>query len=179
VNKSVLAEAITIQMTWPGAPTIYYADEAGQVGFTDPDSRRTYPWGKEDLSLIDLHRALTSLRTAYPVLKNGSLLPLSAAYGCISYARFNEQTGDVAVVAINNTAETRTLRLPVWETGLGKDAALTEVFRSSEDGLLLSSECCLHLENGVKHRNADAVRAEHGYLTLSLPPFCASIFVTN
>ena len=28
------------QMTWVGAPTIYYGDEAGQCGFTDPDNRR-------------------------------------------------------------------------------------------------------------------------------------------
>ncbi|MFQ8840463.1 MAG: alpha-amylase family glycosyl hydrolase [Clostridium fessum] len=32
---------------WPGAPTIYYGDEAGVCGWTDPDSRRTYPWGGE------------------------------------------------------------------------------------------------------------------------------------
>ena len=35
-NKAVLREAVVIQMTWPGAPTLYYGDEAGQVGFTDP-----------------------------------------------------------------------------------------------------------------------------------------------
>ncbi len=35
-------------MTWPGAPTLYYGDEAGVCGFTDPDNRRTYPWGRED-----------------------------------------------------------------------------------------------------------------------------------
>ena len=50
INKGVFREAVTIQMTWPGAPTVYYADEAGQVGWTDPDNRRTYPWGHEDQS---------------------------------------------------------------------------------------------------------------------------------
>ncbi len=40
-----------MQMTWPGAPTIYYGDEAGVCGWTDPDSRRTYPWGGENLEL--------------------------------------------------------------------------------------------------------------------------------
>ena len=34
------------QMTWPGAPTVYYGDEAGVCGWTDPDSRRTYPRGR-------------------------------------------------------------------------------------------------------------------------------------
>ena len=44
INKAVMKEAVVFQMTWPGAPTLYYGDEAGQVGFTDPDNRRTYPW---------------------------------------------------------------------------------------------------------------------------------------
>ena len=48
VNRAVMREAVLIQMTWPGAPTIYYGDEAGLCGFTDPDNRRTYPWGRED-----------------------------------------------------------------------------------------------------------------------------------
>ena len=46
INKAVFREAVVIQMTWPGAPTIYYGDEAGLCGFTDPDNRRTYPWGE-------------------------------------------------------------------------------------------------------------------------------------
>lgn len=52
VNKGIMKEAVVIQMTWPGAPTLYYGDEAGLCGFTDPDNRRTYPWGKEDKVLI-------------------------------------------------------------------------------------------------------------------------------
>ena len=55
INKAVMREAVVIQMTWPGAPTIYYGDEAGVCGFTDPDNRRTYPWGREDLQMIQFH----------------------------------------------------------------------------------------------------------------------------
>lgn len=43
VNVAVMREAVVMQMTWPGAPTVYYGDEAGVCGFTDPDNRRTYP----------------------------------------------------------------------------------------------------------------------------------------
>ena len=57
-NKAVLREAVVIQMTWPGAPTLYYGDEAGQVGFTDPDNRRTYPWGQEDQELIRFYKEM-------------------------------------------------------------------------------------------------------------------------
>ena len=56
VNLAVMREAVVMQMTWVGAPTVYYGDEAGVCGFTDPDNRRTYPWGNENQELIEFHR---------------------------------------------------------------------------------------------------------------------------
>ena len=61
VKKCVMREAVMIQMTWPGAPTLYYGDEAGVCGWTDPDSRRTYPWGREDLELMEFHRYMAGI----------------------------------------------------------------------------------------------------------------------
>ena len=34
INKAVMKEAVVFQMTWPGAPTLYYGDEAGRVSYT-------------------------------------------------------------------------------------------------------------------------------------------------
>lgn len=73
VNKAVLREAVAIQMTWPGAPTIYYGDEAGVCGFTDPDNRRTYPWGHEDQELIDFHREMIRIHKENRELLTGSI----------------------------------------------------------------------------------------------------------
>src|SRR5579859_627806 len=50
-NKQELRQVATLQMTWLGAPTIYYGDEVGLTGATDPDDRRTFPWGAEDTGL--------------------------------------------------------------------------------------------------------------------------------
>ena len=50
VNKAVFMEAVVIQMTWPGAPTIYYGDEAGVCGFTDPDNTDGTIRSKQQLS---------------------------------------------------------------------------------------------------------------------------------
>lgn len=38
VNYGTFRSGAVIQMTWPGAPTIYYGDEAGVFGWTDPDN---------------------------------------------------------------------------------------------------------------------------------------------
>ena len=52
----MMREAVAVQMTWVGAPTVYYGDEAGVCGFTDPDSRRTIPWGRKTENLAEISR---------------------------------------------------------------------------------------------------------------------------
>ena len=87
IKLCVLREAVVIQMTWPGAPTLYYGDEAGVCGWTDPDSRRTYPWGSEDLELIEFHRYMTGIHKRVPAFRKGSVKPLAAGYQKIAYGR--------------------------------------------------------------------------------------------
>ena len=43
-GKSRQRLAALVQLTMPGAPTIYYGDEVALTGDDDPDDRRTYPW---------------------------------------------------------------------------------------------------------------------------------------
>ncbi len=132
VRKGVFREAALIQMTWPGAPTIYYGDEAGQVGWTDPDNRRTYPWGGEDRGLIALHRALAGLRETLPMLKNGSVQPLCAGNGYIAYARFD--AAGCAVIACNNADLPQVISLPLPAAGIPEGTLMLQRFRTDEEG---------------------------------------------
>ena len=77
IDKAVMREAVVIQMTWPGAPTLYYGDEAGLCGFTDPDNRRTYPWGREDQEMLRFYREIIKVHNRYPALRTGisALIP--------------------------------------------------------------------------------------------------------
>jgi alpha-glucosidase len=159
INKGIFREAVTIQMTWPGAPTVYYADEAGQVGWTDPDNRRTYPWGHEDQDLISLHRDLIALRKDLPVLACGSLKQLLADYGRIAYARFNGNCR--CIVAVNNTGGWTDFRLFVRDAG-AKDGET--YFRR----ILTTQES--H-ETGCEPLGA----ATDGYLTFDMPPYSAAV----
>lgn len=83
------------QMTMPGAPCIYYGDEAGQVGGKDPDNRRTYPWGREDKELLAYVTKLTTLRKTYPALQTGRFIPLYHEGDVYIYARSIEGGKDV------------------------------------------------------------------------------------
>jgi alpha-glucosidase len=146
INKGVFREAVTIQMSWPGAPTVYYADEAGQVGWTDPDDRRTYPWGHEDQNLIDLHKALIRLRTELPVLKHGSVKALCAGHGYIAYARFDENA--VALVICNNLERAQVLTLSVRDAGVPDGTAIHRIFTTGARGFQKTDELAGHAENG-------------------------------
>ena len=57
MGKARLRLATFLQFTLPGAPCIYYGDEAGMTGYRDPFNRGYYPWGKEDLALQGHYRA--------------------------------------------------------------------------------------------------------------------------
>ena len=116
MNKAVFREAVAIQMTWPGAPTIYYGDEAGLCGFTDPDNRRTYPWGREDKELIAYHKEMIKIHKENRELITGSLRFLANDYQQLSYGRFTEK--EKMVVTLNNTSETKMVELTVWELGI-------------------------------------------------------------
>ena len=131
-DKAVLREAVLLQMTWPGAPTVYYGDEAGLTGWTDPDNRRTYPWGKEDKELIAFHKEAISLRKKNSVLRHGSLRHLYGEYGVIAYGRFDHK--EKIVVALNNTEETKSFSVPVWQIGCRLEGVLENQLMSSRDG---------------------------------------------
>ena len=90
VNKGIMRAAVMIQMTWPGAPTLYYGDEAGLCGWTDPDNRRTYPWGREDQNLIQYHRDIIAIHKDEEALMKGSLKYLYGGFKVIGYGRFTD-----------------------------------------------------------------------------------------
>ena len=48
-DQSALRLATLFQMTYPGAPSIYYGDEIGMAGGHDPVNRGAFPWHKPDV----------------------------------------------------------------------------------------------------------------------------------
>lgn len=145
VKKAVMREAVAIQMTWPGAPTLYYGDEAGLCGFTDPDNRRAYPWGKEDHALIDFHKKMIAIHKEYQQLKTGSVKSLDNAAHFISYGRFDKQ--GAIVVAINNREQSYQTKISVWELGIPMNAVLTRIMLSTEEGFTVE-EVPVNVEEG-------------------------------
>ena len=132
IRKYIMRQAVMIQMTWPGAPTIYYGDEAGVCGFTDPDNRRTYPWGNEDKQMLSFHKEVIRIHKACPELKTGSVKELYAENNVIAYGRFNRTAAVVVAINLNDYEITREIQ--IWPMGIPRDAKFKQLIVSDNTG---------------------------------------------
>ena len=132
IHYGVFREAVMVQMTWPGAPTLYYGDEAGVCGWTDPDNRRTYPWGHENFELIEFYSYMIRIHKGMPALRRGSIKQLLADRQLIAYGRIRGK--NKCVVAVNNRNNRREIQLPVWELGITDEEKIMRVMLTEEKG---------------------------------------------
>lgn len=154
LNYGIFREAVLLQMTWPGAPTVYYGDEAGVCGWTDPDNRRTYPWGSENKALIDFHRDIIRIHKESEALKTGSYYYLAGGYQWLSFGRFNRN--EQMVTILNNDDQDKEVRVPVWILGVGSDTEMVTVMRTNESGYYTNSMC---------------YSIDHGYICISMEKY--------
>ena len=157
-NPAVFREGVVIQMTWPGAPAVYYGDEAGVCGFTDPDNRRSYPWGHEDRDLIEFHKAIIKIHKECRELRTGSIKSLDRDYNYLAYGRFN-RTSQIIVLVNNNDHEIEK-KVSVWQAGVPKESMLTQIFATMDAGY------------STEHTELPVIS---GNITIKLPRFSAMI----
>lgn len=158
VRMDILRQAVLMQFTLPGAPTIYYGDEAGLCGFTDPDNRRTYPWGKEDHELIAYHKELIRIHKEVAELMNGSLRIVHSEGALIAYGRFTRAGASLIVINRNSYALTRDMFVKML--GVPTECIMRRLIISTKDG---------YRSEPVKEQVSD------GLLTLQIPAMSAQI----
>ncbi|WP_420455165.1 glycoside hydrolase family 13 protein [Rubrivirga sp.] len=120
-NERDLQRAVVLlQMALPGAPHVYYGDEAGMWGADDPDDRKPMVWpdltyepeasaprglAREpdpvafDRDLFAFTRGAIALRQSDAVLRRGSLATVAAHERAVAFERVLD--GDRRVVAFN------------------------------------------------------------------------------
>jgi len=129
---------VIFQMTYIGAPTIYYGDEAGMWGGDDPDCRKpmlwadltydneaTHPLNKPRPSdenrfnedLFNHYKSLVGIRKAHPALQTGQIETLLAddASDVLVFKRFDDS--ETLTIVINNSASTQSINLAANKIG--------------------------------------------------------------
>lgn len=133
VNFEIVKQTVIFQMTWPGAPTLYYGDETGMTGWTDPDSRRTFPWGRENQELIDYYKYAIRLHKSSKVFRTGAVKIVYAEDGAFAFARYNDEETFVTIINRNDFDKEVVIRLE--ENGIAGGETI-RVFESRSDGEL-------------------------------------------
>ena len=159
INYGLFSGAVVMQMTLPGAPTIYYGDEVGVCGWTDPDSRRTYPWGRENHQLLDFHTYMINLHKN-PVFRRGSFLKLYSRKYIIAYGRMLGK--HAAAVVVNAGDSTQEITLPLWKLGIDDNMTVTRVIEADSS----------RYNVGLHHRGT-----KNGELRCRLAPYCAKVYI--
>ncbi|MBI3242043.1 MAG: glycoside hydrolase family 13 protein [Chloroflexi bacterium] len=114
--------ALLFQLTYVGAPSIYYGDEIGLTGGKDPDCRRAFTWDEASWN-ADLHgfvKSLVAIRKAHPALRRGEHRPLyhHDRDGLYAFLRKHDQhERDALIVVFNNSDGTVIRNIPATHSG--------------------------------------------------------------
>ena len=85
--KRRLLSAYTVLTCLPGIPVVYYGDEAGVEGYSDPFNRKSFPWGKEDNEILMHYRKCAQLRKNNTTLIKGEFNILSLEKDIFAFER--------------------------------------------------------------------------------------------
>ncbi len=91
--------AALLLFTLPGNPCIYYGDEIGMEGYSDPFCRCPFQWDRIDSDLLSYFQKLAEIRYSYHVFKDSEYKELFADTNCLIYER--RLLNEVVVVCVN------------------------------------------------------------------------------
>lgn len=91
---------VTLLFTLPGVPCVYYGDEIGAEGSSDPDCRRCFDWDRTrwQQDLFALYRTLIALRRRRHEWRAGAVQTLAHGADWLAFARYSARAATIAVV---------------------------------------------------------------------------------
>ena len=95
--------AALLQFTAPGVPSVYYGDEVGLEGYSDPFNRATMPWSGGDRGVFDMVRSMAALRRSLPVFSRGTFEAVSFGDEVLGWWRRDEASGESVLVIANRS----------------------------------------------------------------------------
>jgi glycosidase len=143
-DESAMRLATTFQMTYLGAPVVYYGDEVGMSGAKDPDNRRCFPWdGRQNRQQLDLTKKLIAWRKAFPSLRRGDFQTIMRHNdnGMWAYQRTagNDKTAVLLNLGRQDHATSLDLGKSGWADGKVTDVVSNKTFTITGGQLKLDS----------------------------------------
>lgn len=107
---------LAYMLTIPGIPTIYYGDEIGMTGASDPDNRRMMRFGSQlnqhEKEMLANTRELVNFRRRSSALRQGDFLPLFADQNVLAYMRSDVSQRILVLLNKSDAPKTQLVQLP-------------------------------------------------------------------
>jgi cyclomaltodextrinase len=152
---------VIFQMTYVGAPMIYYGDEVGMWGANDPDCRKPMLWddityepevtnpdqSKRAPDAVEINRdllahykKLIAIRNQYPALQTGTFRTLIADDARDVYVFSRQLENQTVVVALNNSPSPTVVPLSLDKNAVWYDVLNNCDYRFDKDSAQLPLE---------------------------------------
>lgn len=117
-NARRLMLAALFQMTYVGAPAIYYGDEIAMEGGRDPDCRRPFIWDyakdAKRMQVLRHYQSLGKLRGAHAALRTGAFSTVAAEGKVFAFTRSLGDEEFLVVLNAGAAAATASIDLARW-----------------------------------------------------------------
>lgn len=144
---------VIMQMTYVGAPMVYYGDEVGMWGANDPDCRKPMIWDdieyddevynadgsthepdkvEVNRDLFDHYKKLIHIRKNNPVLQYGAYKTLMADDEIDLFIFERSYEGKKLIVVINNSGQNQEITLPELKGHSYKDLISNAEFKADD-----------------------------------------------
>lgn len=133
-NLNKMKALVGLQMTFPGAPMIYYGDEIGMTGGNDPLNRACMIWDKSkwNMKLFDWYKLLINIHETNPALRYGDYTPIVVDKDVLGFERSYE--GQTLYIFINGGSEVQKI-----------STSLSGRFENLVDGSVINAKDTLNL----------------------------------
>ena len=142
--KARLMSAYTILATIPGIPSVFYGDEAGLEGYSDPFCRMPYPWGKEDFELLDHYKLIGKIRRENEVYRDGEFKLLSCTKDLLIFER--SKKNEYIYTIYNNSSKELKLKLSSKAKTLFTNKTALSVTLCGEESAVIKANRILETE---------------------------------
>ncbi len=100
-NIAIYKLAVVIQMMLPGIPVIYYGDEIGMVGETDPLCRAGMDWENPNIEILNFYKKIIQYRKTHKAVQCGYYRILNLSKDVFCFIRKHEK--ETIFIAVNPT----------------------------------------------------------------------------
>ena len=138
--KKRVMSAYTLLATLPGIPTVYYGDEAGVEGYSDPFNRRTFPWGFEDREILEYYKKCGMLRMENAAFCDGDFYVLHLDDDLFIFERKKDK--ERFLIVYNNSTHNFKVEFSIKVTEKLKDITGQEFLLIPEKAYIFKAERC-------------------------------------